>query len=136
MMAKKSSGRRITRRDAITLIGAGAISGTASPAEAQPPHPSCDHPGAVTHYKKSANNAIVSLTCCEETKNAILVGVEEQGKKATLRGKTHLKPLRDRLINDQLLEYCFMLWGLDQKQAQSLFDRLPKELGLELEKGK
>jgi hypothetical protein len=129
MMAKKSSGRRITRRDAITLIGAGAISGTASPAEAQPPHPSCDHPGAVTHTRRAPTTQSSSLTCCEETKNAILVGVEEQGKKATLRGKTHLKPLMDRLVNDQLLEYCFMLWGLDQKQANRYSTGYPRNSG-------
>lgn len=135
-MAKKSNARRITRRDAITLIGVGAISGVPRTAAARysppPEHPQCNNPAIVSQYRKGTTEAIASFSCCEETKNAVLVGVAEPGRAATALGKKHLLPLQTRLDNSQLLEYCFMMWGLKEEEAKNLYQTVPKNLGFEL----
>jgi len=128
-MAKKSSARRITRRDAITLIGVGAISGVprAASARSPQPHPECKNPATVSHLHQGTTQAIASYSCCEETKHAIFLGVGEPGTPSS-QGQTHLKPLQNELHNAQLLEYCFMMWGLTEAQAKNLYERVPKDL--------
>jgi hypothetical protein len=141
-MARKAKTRKLTRRDAVAMLGAGTVLGvartplTAAKEVVQPDHPSCDVPAQVATYKRSNNLAIVSVSCCDETKNALLVGVQEPTgtRKPTPRGKTHLKPLEYRLNNDNLLEYCFMMWGISAAQAQQLFETMPKQFDLQVDK--
>ena len=137
-MARKPKTTKLTRRDAVAMLGAGTVLGVARTPltmaqTSQVQHPSCDTPALVATYQGGAAQAVVSLTCCEETKNALLVGVQEPGGKRmpTKRGKMHLQPLEYRLNNDNLLEYCFMIWGISGEQAKQLFDTVPKQFKLE-----
>ena len=77
----------------------------------------------VVTYKRSNALALVSFSCCEETKNALLVGVKERTESVSQphAARSTSKPLKDRLNNDNLLEYCFMIWGITEKQALQLF---------------
>ena len=135
-MARKPTTRKLTRRDAVALMGAGTVMAAvrAAPAEAageaQGPV-ECSKPAQTTTLSKGSRRAIASLSCCEETKNAILVGVQEPGKSVSKGAKTHLGPIRDRLVADNLEEYCFMIWGLDEKSAMRLYDNTWKEMGFE-----
>jgi len=138
-MAKTRSPRGISRRDAVALLGAGTVLSTigaeaeaTTPAAAQP-HPSCDDPMVVDALQTGTGTpprlGLLSYSCCDETKNALLVGVEEPMRKPTNRGKTHLKPLQTRLSQDNLEEYCFMIWGLSEAQVKTLRSTVSKELG-------
>ena len=141
-MAKKAKTRKLTRRDAVAMLGAGTVLGvaraplTAATPGGQQDHPSCDVPALVATYKRSSNLAILSVSCCEETKNALLVGVQEPTgtRQPTTRGKSHLKPLQHRLNNDNLLEYCFMMWGISATQAQQLFTTMAAQMDLQVDK--
>jgi hypothetical protein len=138
-MAKTRSPRGISRRDAVALLGAGTVLGTigadveaAAPGAVQD-HPSCDKPMVVDALQRGIGTpprlALVSYSCCDETRNAVLVGVEEPMRKPTSRGKAHLKPLQTRLSQDNLEEYCFMIWGLSEEQVMTLRATVTKELG-------
>ena len=139
-MARKAKTGKLTRRDAVAMLGAGTVLGVArtppSMGEgAQGDH--CDEGVAkVGTYKTSNALALVSFSCCVETKNALLVGVKEPGETPvpTQRGKKHLQPLKVRLNNDHLLEYCFMIWGITGEQALRLFAEIPKQVGLQVDK--
>jgi hypothetical protein len=140
-MAKKSTAKNVSRREAVVMLGAGTVLGAitpgraagAQPGSAQPqkgPHPSCKVPADVNAYTGTNSDPILaSLSCCDETLNAVLVGVEQAGKQPTTLGKTHLKPLQDGLNYAKLREYCFMIWGLEEKEARMLFETLPLKLG-------
>ena len=139
-MAKTRSPRGISRRDAVALLGAGTVLGTmgaeaeaTTPVAAQP-HPSCDDPMVVDPLQTGTGTpprlGLLSYSCCDETKNALLVGVEEPMRKPTNRGKTHLKPLQTRLSQDNLEEYCFMIWGLSEAQVKTLRSTVTKQFGL------
>jgi hypothetical protein len=135
-MARKGT-KTLKRREALALMGAGTVMAAVRPAaaavEVQGGN-ACNKPAEVGTYRRSGMQAVVSFSCCEETLNALLVGVEEPKRAPKPRGKTHLKPLRDRLVTDNLEEYCFMIWGLKEEQARSLYDSIPKQVGMEPDK--
>jgi hypothetical protein len=134
-MARKAT-RKLTRRDAVALLGAGTVMSTARTVSGSAPEPqneaACNSDAVVVTYKSGNNQALLSYSCCNETLNAVLVGVAEPRRNPTVRGKTHLKKLRDELVAANLLEYCFMIWGLKGDQAQSLLKAMPTQLGLEI----
>ena len=133
-MARKAT-RKLTRREAVTLLGTGAVVGTGSTATSgaagQPKHPSCDQVADVKAYRNRSQQALVGYTCCDETKNAILVGVDDPAHNPTSRGKAHLKKWQGELKTANLLEYCFMVWGLDEAQIKTLLASFPKQMGFE-----
>jgi hypothetical protein len=139
-MARKPTTRKLTRRDAVALLGAGTVMAAVHPAapaaeaagaEAQGGGIACDKPGQVGTFGRGNHQALASFSCCEETRNAILVGVGEPKRQPNTRGKGHLKPLRDRLVVDNLEEYCFMIWGLNEQQARDLYTKVPRDMGYE-----
>jgi hypothetical protein len=135
-MARKPTTRKLTRRDAVALMGAGTVMAAvrtppvAAAEGAQGPVP-CSKPAQTATLSKGSRQAIASLSCCEETRNAILVGVQEPQKTTSKGAKAHLGPIRDRLVADNLEEYCFMIWGLDEKEATSLYEGTWKQMGFE-----
>lgn len=139
-MAKSSKTRKISRRTAVVMMGAGTLlasRGRASGRTRQPgkPRPDrCVDPAIVVPYEfqlgGQTHHAMLAATCCSESQNAILVGVEEAGRKPRPSGKSHLKPLTDRLNMDKLDEYCFMVWGLTEAQMNQMREVMPKTLGL------
>jgi hypothetical protein len=133
-MAKQAT-RKVTRRQAVALLGAGTVMstlGTVPGSGEEPPQGlSCNDLAAVHTYKSGNSQALVSLSCCAETLNAVLAGVEEPKHRPTGPGKKHLKPLRDQLVASSLEEYCFMIWGLKKEQADGLSKSVPTQLGLE-----
>ena len=138
-MAKKAKTRKLTRRDAVTLLGAGTVMGVArtplaTAGEVVQKDPKCDNPCVAETYSKGSVQLLVSYSCCEETRNAIFVGVQDPKGKPNQRGKDHLKPVQTRLNYDTLLEYCFMIWGIDEAQAKVLFNVVPKTLDISVDK--
>jgi hypothetical protein len=115
------------------MLSAGTMIGVVRPAPAggQPKDPSCETPAQVGTYRRGSRQAIISYSCCDETRNAVLVGVAEPQRQPTQRGRNHLQPLRNRLTVDKLDEYCFMIWGLDEKQVKMLFESVPSQLLME-----
>jgi hypothetical protein len=134
-MPKKPTTAQITRRDAVAMLGAGPLMGVVRPARQGStvpgrPDPSCKDPADVTTFSNGTRDAFISYSCCFETKNAVLTGVEEPGYRATPTGKAHLAPVRDRLIADRLDEYCYMIWGLSKEQVQELSKLVPERFKL------
>ena len=146
-MAKSSKTKKITRRDAVVLLGAGALAAHGQPASARtqkpssPPKPKpgrpdrCGKPAVVEPYEfrtsdGQTHQAMLAATCCGESRTAVLVGVARPGISVSAGGPAHLKPLTDRLEVDQLDEYCFMIWGLTEQQANMLRESAPNTLGL------
>jgi hypothetical protein len=134
-MVRKAT-RKLTRRDAVALLGAGTVMSTVRTVSASGEEPrqneaACSRDAVVATYKSPNGHALLSYSCCNETLNAVLVGVAERGRVPTSRGKTHLKKLRDELLTANLEEYCFMIWGLKGDQATSLLKSVPTQLGLD-----
>ena len=144
-MAKSSKSKKISRRDAVVLLGAGALvargkrasaskSADAQQSGGRPDR--CKGDAIVVPYEfrigSEVHQAMLAYTCCRESQNAILVGVAEPQKTVSNNGQRHLKPMTDRLKVDRLDEYCFMIWGLTEQQAKSLQESSTKTLGLEL----
>jgi hypothetical protein len=135
-MARQAT-RKVTRRQAVALLGAGTVMSTVGAApgsgEALPQGGlACNDVAIVNTYRTGNSQALVSYSCCAETLNAVLAGVEEPKHRPTGPGKKHLKPLRDQLVSASLLEYCFMIWGLKKEQADGLAKSVPMQLGLEI----
>jgi hypothetical protein len=136
-MARKTTARKLTRRDAVALMGAGTVMAAVRPGPAaatpkgQKSKPECNMPAIVSTLGRGTAEAIASYSCCDETRNAVLTGVGEPGKSATVQGKAHLAPLRNRLVNSNLLEYCFMIWGLKEEEAKTLFATVPQQFKFE-----
>jgi hypothetical protein len=135
-MAKQPTTTKLTRRAAVALMGAGTVAAAvkaapAKAAEGMQGKQECGTPALVETLGKGNRQAIASFSCCDETRNALLAGVEEPKIRPRPTGKAHLRPLRDRLTSDNLEEYCFMIWGLDEKQARSLYDTVPQQMGFE-----
>jgi hypothetical protein len=136
-MARQTT-RKVTRRQAVALLGAGTVIstvGTVPGSGEEPPQGgglSCNDVATVHTYKSGNSQALISFSCCAETLNAVLAGVEEPKHRPTGPGKKHLKPLRDQLVAASLLEYCFMIWGLKKEQADGLSKSVPTQLGLEI----
>jgi hypothetical protein len=129
--------RKVTRRQAVALLGAGTVMSTVravpgSAEEAAQGNLACNDLAIVNTYRTGNTRALVSLSCCDETLNAVLAGVEEPKHRPTGPGKKHLKPLRDQLVAASLEEYCFMIWGLKKEQADGLSKSVPMQLGLEI----
>ena len=143
-MAKKRSSGKITRRDAVTMLGAGAmlggVCGNSEGAETLAQGPPCSMPANVTEFDIVVGGktrlAMLADTCCEESQTAILAGTEVAGRKPTPNTKTHLKRLTDRLQASTLDEYCFMIWGLSQADVKSLYAMLPERLKMSARKTK
>ena len=90
-------------------------------------HPSCDTPAQVVTYgEERARLALVSLSCCDETKNALLVGVEEPNGRADQTRQEHLQPLQDRLTSRQAPGV--LLHDLGPHSVQALISSLPTSL--------
>jgi hypothetical protein len=134
-MTRKATGK-LTRRDAVALLGAGTVMSTVRTVSGSAPEPqsdaACNSDAVVVTYKSGNNQALLSYSCCNETLNAMLVGVAEPRRAPTGRGKKHLKKLRDELVAANLEEYCFMIWGLKEEQAKSLSKSVPTQIGLEI----
>ena len=143
-MAKSSKARKMSRRDAVVLLGASALVARGKRASAakadgaqQPGRPDrCKGDAIVVPYEfrigSEVHQAMLAYTCCRESQNAILVGVAEPQKTVSGNGQRHLKPMTDRLKVDRLDEYCFMIWGLTETQAKQLQESSTKTLGLQL----
>ena len=147
-MAKSSKAKKITRRDAVVLLGASAIAAHGKPASArtqspQKPSPKsgrpdrCGQPAVVTPYQFTTSDgqvhqAMLAHTCCDESRNAVFVGVGKPGKGVSAGGPGHLKPMTDRLAVDQLDEYCFMIWGLTEVQVNQARETTTQTLKLTL----
>ena len=135
-MARKPTTRKLTRRDAVALIGAGTVVAAMRPTPAAAGGAAqggipCSKPAQTATLSKGNRQAIAALSCCEETRNAILVGIQEPKKTTSKGAKAHLGPIRDRLVTDNLEEYCFMIWGLDEKEATALYETTWKQMGFE-----
>lgn len=146
-MAKSSKSKKITRRDAVVLLGAGALAAHGTPASARtqqtqkPPKSGrpdrCGKPAVVIPYEFKTSDgqthqAMLAQTCCGESQNAVFVGVGKPGKNVTVGGPGHLKPMTDRLEVDQLDEYCFMIWGLTEAQVNQARETTTQTLNLTL----
>lgn len=132
-MARKPTAKKITRRDAVALLGVGAVVGAALPEPVgarQGPKQECAGEAPVDRYGQPTRRYLLADTCCDESRNAILVGVEEKNFKPTKNGKLHLKKLREALVEEKLAEYCLMIWGLTMPQVQQLRKQLPADLRL------
>ena len=131
-MARRPTTTRITRRDAVVLLGAGAVAGATRtvPVRAQQPKPpkECQDEADVRRYGQPTRRYLVADTCCEESRTAILLAVEEQNHKPTINGKKHFKALRQALVEEKLAEYCVMVWGLDMEQVKTLRQQIPFQL--------
>jgi hypothetical protein len=137
-MARRTTSRKLTRRDAVALLGAGTVAGAVRTVptgarEVVQGGPSCKQEAPVGTFRNGSLLALTSYSCCEETRNAILVGVEDPGPtvKPNPIGKAHLKALQTRLNSDKLEEYCLMIWGLSDSQVRKFFEALPVQLGFE-----
>jgi len=139
-MARERTSKRLTRRDAVALLGAGTVFGTVRlesrhAGDFLQAGKECKDPAKVLKLTagtgKKARQILFVDSCCSETKNAILVGVEDPGKKATKLGKTHLAPVQRDLNAANLEEYCFMVWGLDEAQVKAMYDMVPTRLKLQ-----
>lgn len=146
-MAKSSKAKKITRRDAVVLLGAGAIAAHGQPASARtqssqkPPKAGrpdrCGKPATVEPYQFTTSDgqvhqAMLAATCCGESRNAVFVGVGKSGTSVSGGGPGHLKPMTDRLEVDQLDEYCFMIWGLTEAQVNQTREITTQTLKLTL----
>jgi hypothetical protein len=136
-MARKPIGRRITRRDAVMLIGAGAVVGpsrreAAAAGVARQPDPSCKYPANVREIRRNGpsphTRTLLVDGCCDATRNAVLVGVQNPGATPRPATKTHLAPLEERLEREKLAEYVFMIWGLTASEVKTLQKEIPAKL--------
>jgi len=140
-MARKHTAKRLTRRDAVALLGAGTVFGTVRLESRhagdfmQSGKDACKELAKVQKLSsgtgKNVRQVLFVDSCCSETKNAILVGVEDPGKKTTPNGKIHLAPVQRDLKAATLEEYCFMVWGLDEAQVKAMRDMVPTQLKLQ-----
>ena len=136
-MAKKRSSGKITRRDAVTMLGAGAVlggvRGKSEAAETLAQGPPCSTPATVREFDIIVGGkprlAMLADTCCEESRTAVLAGTVG-GKQPTQNTRSHLKTLTDTLGRETLDEYCFMIWGLDRGQVNMLYSTVPERLAL------
>ena len=144
-MAKKASTKKVTRREAVALIGASAMFGAPLSVPVRGPEPSeqiepCAQAATVFEHSRSApppHKRILFVDgCCTETSNAILVGVEHTGRNPTPGGKKHLKPLQDKLVSNSLAEYVYMIWGLSEAEVKTLRERMPLMLNVDPKQAK
>lgn len=141
-MARKPTAKRVTRREAVALLGAGVVLGTASvPAQSgSQPEPrggkECEGLATVSEYNRSGpppHKKIMFVdSCCRETRNALLVGVAHPNTQPTQGGKKHLKPVEDKLSTAMLAEYCYMVWGLSEAEVMMLRKEVPRQLKIEV----
>ncbi len=89
----------------------------------------CAEPASVSTYSSGGRLALVSFSCCKETRHAVFAGVGKPAKFPTQSGKEHLRPLRTSLERDKLEEYCVMMWGLNEEQAMKLSASVPEQMG-------
>jgi hypothetical protein len=137
-MAKKRSSRKITRRDAVTMLGAAAVlggaRGKAEAAESAVQGLPCAGVAEVSEFDMVVNGktrlAMMANACCGESRTAVLAGTEVPRHKPSANTKSHLKRLTDTLQTATLDEYCFMIWGLSEAQALSLYKTMPERLAL------
>ncbi len=133
-MAKQAKTRKPVRRAAVARKGAGtAAAGVrAAPRKrGKSSHGdlSCNEPALVFTYSSGGRLALVSYSCCQETRHAVFAGVGKPAKFPRPSGKKHLRPLRAGLERDNLEEYCFMMWGLNEEQARTLSASVPEQVG-------
>jgi len=133
-MAKQAKTRKPARRAAVARKGAdtAAAGVRAAPRKrGKSSHGdlSCGEPARVDTYSDGGRLALVSFSCCEETRHAIFAGVGKPGKIPRRCGQEHLLPLQTRLERDKLEEYCIMVWGLNEEQATRLSASVPEQVG-------
>ncbi len=137
-MAKTSKPKKITRRDAVAILGAGTVFGAVRPEPVharemvQPRPDRCGGVAEVSEYVGPGGHRIILAdTCCGESQTAILVGTQQPGRKPSPNGQRHLKPLTDRLTTANLEEYCYMVWGLTDAELKSVREMMPARLNLQ-----
>lgn len=144
-MVKKTDGT-ITRRKAVAMLGAGTVIGAVLPDDtsALPTmqgDEACKRRARAVRYTSSqtgrgggARRVLFVDSCCSETRNNILAGAG--GPPTVPQGKDHLRDVVDNLrlattdASERLEEYCFMLWGLTEKQLQYLRTQAETEFKL------
>ncbi len=133
-MAKQAKTRKPARRAAVARKGADTAAAGVRAAPRKRGKSShddlkCAEPARVFPYSSGGRLALVSFSCCEETRHAVFAGVGKRGKSPREIGKKHLRPLRTSLERDKLEEYCFMTWGLNEEQARTLSESVPEQMG-------
>jgi len=73
--------------------------------------PAIARPGTLTG---TTQRVLQCETCCFETKADVVGGFSG----LSARGKTHLRPVTDRLNAETLEEWVFMIWGLKRHQLE------------------
>lgn len=137
-MAKRTDGK-ISRRKAVAMLGAGTVIGAVLPDDTRAlpmmqGGDACKTAARAVRYSSGTRRVLLVDSCCSETRNNILAGVG--GPPSVPQGKAHLKEVVDNLrlattnASETLEEYCFMLWGLTEKQLQYM--RTQAETGFKL----
>jgi hypothetical protein len=131
---KKTAAGKLSRRQMVMLLGsgvvfAGTVKGEEFAAEAQ------GNPcSAVTPATAIVGNRmlLVANPCCAE--GFEMVHASFGGAPAKSATKEHLKTFHEALNaakqQDQLLEYCVMMWGLTEPQAKDLSNRMKEQYNL------
>ncbi len=127
-MAKaKSKTKKLTRRQMVTLLGSGVVfAGGAGSREVEAQAPNACR--AVRPMRGTAGSGpnqhpiLMADPCCKEGVNVFFSGYDTI--KEPVKG--HMKEFADALTssNNELLEYCVMVWGLKLEERADLMKQV------------
>jgi hypothetical protein len=126
-MAEKTKRKRISRRSMMGLLGSGVVIGVMRTPE-EVAAAACDKKADVSRLKGGTHggDALICATCCKITKKVIDEGFD----KLTKSEQAHIRPVKDTVAQSNLLEYVFMLWGVDDDQVKALTEQVTSQLKL------
>jgi hypothetical protein len=124
-MAKtKSPAKKLSRREVI-LLGSGAVFAPlgGSAIEVPPPDKAC---GDATPMKGvgSKGPVLAAYPCCKDGLKIFQTGF--QALKSSSTAKQHLTQFNAALAtsSNQLMDYCVMVWGLDEGERKALIEQV------------
>ena len=124
-MAKtKTKVKKLSRRQMVMLLGSGVVFAQASGSdvEALPPN-ACHAVQPLTGVGSRQQLVLMADPCCQEGLKIFQAGFKAT-RDSTVKG--HLKDFNAALTANQgqLLEYCVMVWGLQQDERNNLVEQV------------
>jgi hypothetical protein len=129
-MAQTKTSKKLSRRQMVMLLGSGVVFAPAKGSAAEPPPgKECQTVRPMKGAGSGSDILLMADPCCQDGLKIFKAGYRAM-RDATARG--HLKDFNTALTasENQLMDYCVMVWGLKKVERDNLVEQVQSKYKL------